>query len=77
MIRHILQTLHISSQPMRVLRRKNSTAGEYLSAMKDVFLAVFYLLVLFKILRLVSKFVKVLLVPLKMMGLVAWWFAFG
>lgn len=84
MIDHVLLTLHTSSPALEVLRMPNAKMEEYLTALKDVIRATFYLLVLLslvmvvgKVLRFTAVVINLLWLPLKMVFLVARWFILG
>ena len=82
MAHHVTNTLHPSSQPLRVLRTPNTNVKEYLTAVKKVLLAVLYLLVLFNVLllsiwtlRLFTRLVMSVLLPVRMAWKVVRWVA--
>ena len=55
MFRHILSTLNPSSPAIKVLRMSDSTREDFLVAVKDVGLAIIYLLILFSVVGTVGK----------------------
>ncbi|MCJ1422662.1 hypothetical protein MMC29_000542 [Sticta canariensis] len=84
MIYHIFRTLHTSSPALEVLRMPNANMREYLAALKDVILAIFYLWILLntvivigKVLRLAAVAINLVWFPLKIVLLVARWFISG
>ena len=52
---HVMQTLHSSSPALTVLRSPNVSAREFLFAIREVFLAVVYLLLLLNIIMVLRK----------------------
>lgn len=82
MISHVLTTLHVSSPALKVFRKPNARIEEYPKAIKDVFLAAVYLLVLLNIFMVIRKILDVIVtivtflwLPLKTILIIARWFS--